>query len=141
MPSTDPRFAIWNTLHDGEITVVRQISDRVDMFINVPYIRERIEPLGDSFRISLLGFRSFQMTNADGEIHSSAVTDLSRGGIEILSTDSTSMPVKVATTIGYLIFDFNDLEISLDTGERVAYETVVKACSDYWDEWKIHANT
>jgi hypothetical protein len=141
MPSIDPRIAIWNTLHDGEITVVRQIDDRVDMFINVPYIRERIEPLGDSFRISLRGFRSFLMTDADDKIQSSAVTELSRGGIEILSADSTAMPVKVAMTTGYLIFDFNDLEISLDTGERVAYETVRKACSDYWDEWETRANT
>ncbi|MBI2510583.1 MAG: hypothetical protein HYV96_01275 [Opitutae bacterium] len=140
MPPVDPRIAIWNTLHDGEITVVRQTNDRVEMFVNVPYIRERIEPLGDSFRISLRGFRSFQLTDADGKVQSSALVDLSRSGIEIFSTESTAMPVKVATTTGYLIFDFDELEIHLDTGERVSYETVFAASSDFWDEWEARAN-
>lgn len=140
MPPIDPRIAIWNTLHDGEITVVRQTNDRVEMFVNVPYIRKRIEPLGDSFRISLRGFRSFQLTDAEGQVQSSAIDDLSRDGIEILSTESTAMPVKVATTSGYLVFDFDDLEIFLDAGERVSYETVFKASSDFWAEWEARAN-
>lgn len=46
----DPRFGIWNALHDGEITIaVREATDVVVMFVSIPYVRRRIEPLGDSF--------------------------------------------------------------------------------------------
>lgn len=140
-PSVDPRFAIWNTLHDGEITVVRQKDGDLEMFVNVPYIRERISPLGDSFRILLHGFRSFHLTDRNGQIESTSIADLSHGGVQLNATDSQSMPVKIATSMGYVIFDFDEIELFLDTGERVAYETVLKSCSDYWDEWEARANT
>ncbi|MBI2515946.1 MAG: hypothetical protein HYV95_03430 [Opitutae bacterium] len=112
----------------------------MEMFVNVPYIRERIAPLGDSFRIRLRGFRSFHLTDKHGRIESTAIADLSRSGIEINSTESKSMPVKVATSMGYVILDFDAIERFLDTGEQVAYETVLKACSEYWDEWETRGS-
>ena len=55
---TDPRLDIWNVLHDGEITIThRESADVVVMFVSIPYVRRRIQPLGDSFRLRFGGFR------------------------------------------------------------------------------------
>jgi len=132
----DTRVAIWNTLHDGEITVVSQDGDSLIMFVSIPYIRERISPLGDSFTLRLSGFRSFELRDSEGRKKSSDWReDLANNGIEILSAESETMPVKIATTQGYLVLDFDGIEIALDTGRVVPYEEVLQACSDYWDEW------
>ena len=60
-------------------------------------------------------------------------------GIEILSTESNSMPIKVATTQGSLTLDFDKLEIRLDTGQLVEYDTVYAACTEFWEEWSANA--
>lgn len=132
----DPRIAIWNTLHDGEITVVAKENADVVMFVNIPYIRERMKPLGDSFALRLRGFRSFELLDSEGKKKGADLQeDLARNHIEILSTDSESMPVKISTTHGYVLLDFDALEIALDSGGEVSYEEVLKACTEYWDEW------
>ena len=136
----DPRIAIWNTLHDGEITVVALEGDTLVMFVSIPYIRERLSPLGDSFVLRLSGFRGFVLTDSDGKKKDSDLQeDLAKNGIEILSAKSEVMPVKIATTMGYLILDFDSIEIALDAGRVVAYEEIYQACSDYWEEWSAKA--
>jgi hypothetical protein len=138
----DARIAIWNTLHDGEITVLGRDGDTLVMFVSIPYIRERILPLGDSFALRLSGFRGFELFDSEGRKKSSDLQDdLARNGIEILSTESETMPVRIATTHGYLMLDFDGLEISLDTGRVVSYEEVLHACSEYWEEWSARART
>jgi hypothetical protein len=44
----DPRFAVWNALRDDEITVLAcEGSGTLMLFVDIPYVRERIHPLGD----------------------------------------------------------------------------------------------
>ena len=89
----DPRFDIWNVLHDGEITVVaHEKPDTLVMFISIPYLRRRITPLGDSVRLRLGGFRSAGWSNDVGDSHSE-LEDIE--GLEILSVDSEAMPAKI----------------------------------------------
>ena len=45
------------------------------------------------------------------------------------------MPVTVATTAGELLADFDGLQIALDSGDIVSYETVDRVAEEYWDEW------
>lgn len=136
----DPRIAIWNILHDGEITVVAMEDDALVMFISIPYLRERLAPLGDSFALRLFGFRSLAFANPDGKKKEFSVSDLAKCGIEILSTDSEVMPVKIYTTEGYLTIDFDRIEVALDTGRVIEYEEVEKACFAFWAEWKAKHN-
>jgi hypothetical protein len=53
----DTRIAIWNVLHDGEITAISEDGDTLTMFVNIPYLRRRLKPLGDSFILTLAGVR------------------------------------------------------------------------------------
>lgn len=135
----DHRIAIWNALHDGEITVVAQESTRLEVFVSIPYLRARLSPLGDSFSLRLSGVRIFEFSDYDGKKTTSALSEIAMSGIEILSTDSTAMPVKIATTQGFMTLDFDDLEIRLDTGQVVDYAAVDSACREYWEEWSAKA--
>ena len=49
------------------------------------------------------------------------------------------MPVKIAATRGYLVLDFDSIEIAHDTGRVVPSEEFLKAYSEYWDEWSAKA--
>src|SRR6266853_2104867 len=106
------------------------------MFVNIPYLRARLLPLGDSFVLRLLGFRSFALSNLDGKVESTNLADLSQGGYEILSTESERLPVIVQLTMGSMSLDFDSLEVALDTGRVLDYQEVWQASKDYWDEWE-----
>jgi hypothetical protein len=133
--SHDPRFHIWNTLHDGEITAVAaDASDTVTIFVSIPYLRRRLQPLGDSFVLTLSGVRQLQFRDFSGTI-SSLRDELDLTAPEILSSESAHMPVTVETTSGQLLADFDDVQFALDTGQSVTYEAIEKVCHEYWDEW------
>ena len=133
----DTRIAVWNTLHDGEITVLAMEGDTLVMFVSIPYIRERITPLGDSFILRLHGFHLLEFD--DGKNKHSDLAEISKSGIEILSTESKTMPVKISTTSGFLTLDFDRIDITTDTGRQVAYDEINRACSEFWEEWSIKA--
>ncbi len=136
----DPRIAIWNTLHDGEITVVSHEDDGTFvMFVNIPYIRSRLKPVGDSFVLKLGGLKSLDFVDFDGK-SIPFIEELKLIQIEILSTDSEDMPISIATTDGFLKIEFETLNIYLDTGEEILYSDVLKAAEDYWNEWEAKSN-
>lgn len=123
----DPRLDIWNVLHDGEITVIhRESPDVVVMFVSIPYVRRRIEPLGDSFRLRLGGFRSVDFANDIGD--TSSELDYVEG-YEILNVLSDGMPAKIQLAEGTLTLDFDTLDISPDSGYPIAYERVAACCT------------
>lgn len=132
----DHRIAIWNTLHDGEITVVSHEDDGTFvMFVNIPYVRSRLKPIGDSFVLKLGGLKSIEFVNYDGE-SIPFEEELGLIKIEILSTDSKALPVSVATTDGFLKLDFETLDLFLDTGQEVRYSEILQASENYWAEWE-----
>jgi hypothetical protein len=129
----DPRFDIWDVVHDGEITVVaREESDVIIMFVSIPYVRRRMAPLADSFRLRLGGFRSVNFSNDIGDSYS-GLEDVE--GLEILETLSDTMPVRIQVTEGTLTIDFDSLDISLDSGQPISYEAVWRVAEDYWTEF------
>jgi hypothetical protein len=129
----DPRLDIWNVLHDGDITILhREAPDVVIMFVCIPYVRRRIEPLGDSFRLRLGGFCSVHFANDIGD--TSSELDYVEG-YEILDILSETMPAKIQLAEGTLTLDFDTLDISLDSGQPVAYEEIRRVAQDYWDEF------
>jgi len=131
----DPRIAIWNVLHDGEITALAgEGTETVTLFVSIPYLRRRMEPLGDSFVLTLSGVRQLQFRDFSGSV-SSLTDELQQTAPEILSTVSEQMPITVATTAGELLADFDDIHIACETGESVSYEVVDKISEEYWDEW------
>jgi hypothetical protein len=139
MLTVDPRVAIWNNLHDGEITVMGRSASELAIFVNIPYVRKRFKPAGDSFLLRLRGFRAIEYVDYEGNNRTSDPDEIENRGIEILSTQSSGVPVKISTTQGYLNLDFDVLEIFLDTGQQVEFEAVGLACREYWDEWEAQA--
>lgn len=128
----------WNVLHDGEITAFERNGDTLTMFVSIPYLRRRMKPLGDSFVLTLSGLTRADFLNFDGS-PSSLTEELDGGLPEILSTDSSAMPVSIATTTGTMILDFKSITVTLDTGEPVSFDAIAKVCEEYWTEWKQKA--
>jgi hypothetical protein len=130
------RIDIWNVLHDGEITAVSgEGSQNIIMFVNIPYLRRRLNPIGDSFVLKLNNLKQIEFINFDGTINSLS-EQLNIGSPEILSTESESMPITIETTLGKLILNFEDISFSLDTGEPIEFNTIEKVCEEYWKEWE-----
>ena len=111
----------------------RESPDVLVMFVSIPYVRRRIQPVGDSFRIRLSGFRGMLFSyGSSDETHS----DLDYiEGFEILEAKSDTMPATIQLVEGTLMLDFDSLEISLDTGHPISPEEVYRAYHEYWDEW------
>jgi hypothetical protein len=137
----DTRIAIWNVLHDGEITAVSEDGDTLTMFVSIPYLRRRLKPLGDSFVLTLAGVRRAECRDFGGTASSASTLreELEIGTPEILKTESESMPVTIETTMGQVILDFQSIRFALDTGQPVDYESIEKVCEEYWTEWQAKA--
>jgi hypothetical protein len=135
----DERIQIWNILHDGEITAISgDDGETLTMFVSIPYLRRRLEPLGDSFILRLSGLSRVEFHNCDGT-PSSLREALDIGSPEILSTESESMPVSISTTLGQLSLDFQRISFALDTGQSIEYEAIEKVCEEYWTAWEAKA--
>ena len=132
----DVRIEIWNILHDGQITAISgEQGPNLTMFVSIPYLRRRLDPLGDSFVLTLGGLNRLEWHNSDGTI-TPFREELELGTPEILNTESESMPVTIETTMGNLVLDFESIRFRLDTGKPVTYQEIRKVCEDYWTEWK-----
>jgi hypothetical protein len=137
----DQRIEIWNILHDGEITAVEEDgTGNVRMFVNIPYLRRRIHPLGDSFVLMLGGVSKMECRNFSESEVNTLREELEIGSPEILKTDSTEMPLKIDTTMGSLLIDFKTIQFRMDTGEEVDFDQIAKVCEQYWTEWKRKAD-
>ena len=137
----DTRIAIWNVLHDGEITAISQDGDTLTMFVSIPYLRRRLKPLGDSFVLTLAGIRQAECRDFSGAASSASSLreELEIGKPEILKTTSESMPLTIETTMGQLILDFQSIRFALDTGQPIEYESIEKVCEEFWTEWQAKA--
>jgi hypothetical protein len=130
----DRRIQIWNILHDDEITAISgEGSDILTMFVSIPYLRRRLDPLGDSFVLTLSGITRLEFHDFDGT-QETLQEQLDIGSPEILSTESDSMPASIATSLGQLTLDFQSISFALDTGQAVEYEAIEKVCEEYWTE-------
>ncbi len=130
----DWRFGIWSALHDGEITIMhRESPDVLVMFVSIPYVRRRIQPLGDSFLLRLTGFRGMVFADDIGDPPETELEYIE--GYEILEAKSDTMPATIQLAEGTLMLDFDSLQISLDTGQPISPEEVYRAYSECWDEW------
>ena len=132
----DKRIQIWNLLHDGEITAISgEDSEILTMFVNIPHLRRRIPPLGDSFVLTLSGLSRIEFRDFSDSV-SKLREEIDFGSPEILYTDSDSMPISIATTNGELILDFESISFALDTGQVVEFEDIDRVCEEFWTEWE-----
>jgi hypothetical protein len=124
----DKRIDIWNILHDGEITAVSwEGGDTLTMFVSIAFLREKLEPPGDGFILTLSGVTRFEFLKCYFSTTPSPA-ELAIGTPQIFGTKSESMPVVIGTTMGTLTLDFQSIAIALDTGQHVEFETIEKAC-------------
>ena len=135
----DSRIEIWNVLHDGGITAFEgEEGETLTMFVSIPWLRRRLQPLGDSFVLTLTGLKRFEFHNFDDTVTPTR-EEIDLGTPEIVSTRSEGMPIRIETTLGYLILDFEAIRLAMDTGQEVKYETIKQVSKEYWTELQAKA--
>jgi hypothetical protein len=134
----ESRVAVWNLLHDGEITTFAREENSLTLFVNIPYLRRRLSPMGDSIVLTLKQVTEVRFTSFGGEPESlDEVLDLGRP--EIIGTESNDMPLLIETTMGRLHLAFEQFELALDTGGPIAFDVLDRVARDYWTEWEQKA--
>lgn len=52
------------------------------------------------------------------------------------------MPVEVRLSYGgHVVLDFASVTFTLDTGQPIAFEEIVKVAEEYWNDWKANSRT
>ena len=129
---------IWNILHDGVLTAFpNKDKSLLTIFVHIPYLRKRIEPVGVCFVLKLSGVKSCRFFDFDGK-EEDFNESLNAMGIEILSAGSignTAMPVEIQTSLGTIILEYENIGLFLESGNEVSLETIAKASTEYWQEW------
>ena len=135
----DERIAIWNILRGGKISAVSEEGDILTVLVSIPYIRRRLNPLGDSFILTLTGVRRAEYRGFCGSGPACAI----REGVEseIVQTTSRVMPITIETmsdtTLGQIVLDFQSIRFALDARQVSDYQTIQKVYEEYWEEnWK-----
>ena len=131
------RADIWNILHDGEIAEIKSKSNQhIQLRIYIPYLGNMFPEIGENIWVDLLNYRKFEMKIWDEDITTSDFNKIVSTGTEILSTESTDVPLHVVSTLGDLFIDFESFSLSLDSGKQITFEELEDACSRYWKNWE-----
>jgi hypothetical protein len=131
----DLGIQLWNVLHDGEITVLERNHDVITVFVSIPYVRRRMKPIGDSFKLVFYGVSQFEYVGNDGSI-APIEEEIENCPLTVLHTESKEFPVRVVTTMGDIIANYTDFEIYLDVGKRIEISELFREFDRYWDEWE-----
>jgi hypothetical protein len=131
----DERIAIWNLLHDGEVSKLTRENTSVTIEVDIGYLRRRLTPPGDSFVLKLYGITTLSFSSWDDRAETLEQA-VALGQLEILSTESKDMPVVVMTTMGELTIAFESVQIALETGQPIACADIARVSEEYWRQWK-----
>jgi len=131
------RADIWNILHDGEIAEInRKSTHHIQLRIYIPYLGNMFPEVGENIWVDLHNTKKFEMKIWDEDITTSDFDKIVSTGTEILSTESTDVPVHVVSTLGDLFIDFESYSLSLDSGKQITFDELVDGCSRYWKNWE-----
>ena len=130
----DEHLDIWNVLHDGSIERIDgAVPGELRVRVGIAYLTERLIPKADFLEVVLYGCRRFRLAHWETETVLRELDAIAALEPEILSTDSSAMPIEVATTIGMLGMDYDGMGLFRDDGARLEYKTLVDTAERYWD--------
>jgi hypothetical protein len=127
------RADIWNILHDGEIAEIKRDSQQnLQLRIYIPYLGNMFPEVGENIWVDLHNTKKFEMRIWDEDLTTSDFDKIVSTGTEILSTESTDVPLHIVSTRGDLFIDFESFSLSLDSKNKITFDELTDACSRYW---------
>jgi len=124
---------IWNLLHDGSMESLERDGADLHLVVAIQYLAEVLQPGSQELLIVLHDCSTFEYTDWET---GTPTTELSRiQGIEILSTDSKSLPAKISTPEGDLMADFTSFSLKLADGTPCSVEQLRQAAESYWEKF------
>jgi len=134
--------AIWNTLHDGAITsCTGVIPGSVKLVVEVEYIATRLLPGSKALLVELNDCEEFAYDfheSAKKTIRMTNLSEITESGPIIIAGDREGESLIIECACGIVYCRYSGYTISLENESEVSYEAVLKACEDYWREWKEH---
>ena len=135
---------IWNVLHDATIVEASgTIPQDVVLRLECDYLRERFEPSGGAFLLTLIACSKFEFAPWDEA--QDVITGIRQIGtlrLWILSADPMADHCKVhcarhvrGATGGALRVAARIAELRLDSGRVIPIEEIKQVASDYWTEF------
>lgn len=123
---------IWGVFHDGVIEHVEgSFPGSVNLDLSINYLRDMFDGDGTGFKVQLGGCTQFEYCEFD-ELPTTNFEEIGKRQVEILYVISAN-PLVLDCAMGTLKLEYDSMRVTLDTGEPVSYEALVKASEKYWD--------
>jgi hypothetical protein len=129
------KWAIWNTLHDGEIvSATGCVPGDVVMEVEVGYLCKMLATASDRLSVRLVGCRSLRIEPHGGEPssdpqHLAGHTILSAGG-------SARGTVSIECVSGSVQLEYVEVTTRLAEGAVITQTELEAAAERYWTEWE-----
>lgn len=126
---------LWNLLHDGSLTKLSgQVPGRVELTVEIDYLREIFRPAGRGFVVTLTGCTRLEFQPWDAESAVTNFAELARLEPELLSADERDDLITVTCVDGVLRLVYSSASVRLDTGRGITLAELESAAQNYWDE-------
>ncbi|WP_224372189.1 hypothetical protein [Hyalangium versicolor] len=126
---------IWGVFHDGVLTGARvEGPASMVLTIEIPYLREMLPGAGNAFVVRLSGNPRLEYAEY-GSPPRSSLEHAVEAAPELLYAEPVERGVELDCARGTLRVEYDDMAVSLDTGENVTYDELVSANQRYWDGW------
>ena len=127
----------WRFFHDGAIEQIKgEVPGSIVLKIGISYLRRMFSSEGDGFFVRLGGCTRFDFAKYDGNSYFpviSTLLDIEAEEPERLSVRLTD-PLVIVCESGLLTLAYEDIEITLDSGESLTIEQLAEASKTYWRE-------
>lgn len=129
---------IWGVFHDGFVTRIDgAIPGTLRLEIEIGYLRKQFPEPGSRFVIILSNCTRLIFTEYDGP----PIADLGR--IQALEPEimyvSQLQPLMLDCNGGTLELDYQEMSVSLESGQPVSYDDLVSAAEKYWAAFAARA--
>jgi hypothetical protein len=132
--------AIWNVLHDGNITAVRgAVPGTVQLDVSIDYLRERFPDPGKTIQVILAGCTRFAYRDFDEREFTTDFSAIAAFEPEVLSAELRDGLCVLDCAGGVLELSAADGSVALDSGRAITLQELIDVADAYWTEWSERA--
>jgi hypothetical protein len=126
---------VWGYFHDGTIERIEELGPgELILSLSALYLREMFPGTGSSFILSLSKCNLFQY-QAYEQPPTQDIGEIEEQQLELLYIVSTD-PLVLGCSTGTLTISYQQLSLTLDTGEPIDLEQLQEASKKYWEQWQ-----
>ena len=131
---------IWGVFHDGVLKLIDgTVPGTLRLEIEIGYLRGMFSEPGNRFFVNLFGCSKFIYTRFD-ERPTENTSYIQDREPEILYVTSEK-PLVLDCAIGTLELEYDEMTVTLESGQAVSYASLASASKEYWNDRKSRSET